>query len=214
MDDNVVHGDAWRYRDYVIQAFNQDKPYDQFVREQLAGDVITQWGDDNRAQGLTATGFLMLGPKMVGEDDPVKQRLDFADKQLATTSKAFLALTIDCARCHNHKFDPIPSPDYYSMLGMFTSTKTVLTYRVTSKLNATALASATADRKLSEIERRYDYHDDFITNYNRVTTPKQVVEEQKRAVQDALDDYYDIHKAMALAEGEIQDLPVMIRGAT
>ncbi len=212
MDDNIAHGDAWRYRDYVIQAFNQDKPYDQFVREQLAGDVITKWGDDNRAEGLIATGFLMLGPKMVGEDDPVKQKLDFADEQLATTSKAFLALTIDCARCHDHKFDPIRSSDYYSMLGMFTSTKTVLTYRVTSKLNATALASADADRKLSEIERRFDYHDDFVTNYNRATTPKQVVEEQRRAVRDALDDYYGIPKAMAASEGEIQDLPVMIRG--
>ena len=213
MDDNIVHADAWRYRDYVIQAFNQDKPYDQFVREQLAGDVITSWGDDNRAEGLIATGFLMLGPKMVGEDDPVKQQLDFADEQLATTSRAFLALTIDCARCHDHKFDPIRSSDYYSMLGIFTSTKTVLTYRVTSKLNATALAGADADRKLSEIERRFDYHDDFVTHYNPVITPKQVIEEQKRAVQDALNDYYDVPKAMAVSEGELQNLPVMIRGS-
>ncbi|MYA80166.1 MAG: DUF1549 domain-containing protein, partial [Acidobacteriia bacterium] len=107
MDDNIVHADAWRYRDYVIQAFNDDKPYDQFVREQLAGDLMTDWGDDHRSEGLIATGFLMLGPKMVGEDDPVKQKLDFADEQLATTSRAFMALTVDCARCHDHKFDPI-----------------------------------------------------------------------------------------------------------
>ncbi len=212
MDDNIVHGDAWRYRDYVVEAFNQDKPYDQFVLEQLAGDLIAERGDTNRATGLIATGFLMIGPKMVGEDDPVKQQLDFADEQLATTSHAFLALTIDCARCHDHKFDPIRSSDYYSMLGMFTSTKTVLTYRVTSKLNATALDGAEADRKLSEIERRFDFHDDFVTNYNRATTPEQVVEEQKRAVQDALDDYYAVPKAMAVAEGEIRDLPLMIRG--
>ena len=213
MDDNVVHGDAWRYRDYVIRSFNRDKPYDRFVREQLAGDLLTEWGDADRAEGLIATGFLMLGPKMVGEDDPVKQKLDFADEQLATTSRAFLALTVDCARCHDHKFDPISSADYYSMLGIFTSTKTVLTYRVTSKLNATALSGAGADRSLSEIERRFDYHDDFVTNYNRATTPAQVVAEQKRAVQEALEDYFRVPKAMAVSEGEVEDLPVMIRGS-
>ena len=213
MDDNIVHGDAWRYRDYVIGAFNQDKPYDQFVREQLAGDVITRWGDDDRSAGLVATGFLMLGPKMVGEDDPVKQKLDFADEQLATTSRAFLALSVDCARCHDHKFDPIRSSDYYSMLGLFTSTKTVLTYRVTSKLNATALGGPEADRRLSEIERRFDYHSDFVTNYNRATTPSQVVDAQQEALKEALDDYFEIPKAMAVAEGDIGDLPVMIRGS-
>lgn len=213
MDDNIVHGDAWRYRDYVIRAFNDDKPYDRFLREQIAGDVITRWGDEDRAEGLIATGFLMLGPKMVGEDDPVKQKLDFADEQLATTSRAILALTIDCARCHDHKFDPIRSSDYYSMLGMFTSTKTVLTYRVTSKLNATALDGPEQDRRLSEIERRFDYHSDFVTNYNRATTPEQVVKAQQEALEDALDEYFEIPKAMAVAEGEIEDLPIMIRGS-
>ena len=213
MDDNIVHGDAWRYRDYVVRAFNQDKPYDRFVREQLAGDVITDWGEENRSEGLIATGFLMLGPKMVGEDDPVKQKLDFADEQLATTSRAFLALSVDCARCHDHKFDPIRSSDYYSMLGMFTSTKTVLTYRVTSKLNATALTGPEEDRRLSEIERRFDYHSDFVTNYNRATTPQRVVDAQREALQDALEQYFEIPKAMAVAEGDIEDLPVMIRGS-
>ena len=212
MDDNIVHGDAWRYRDYVIEAFNRDMPYDRFVREQIAGDLLAERGDTSRRAGLIATGFLMLGPKMVGEDDPVKQRLDFADEQLATVSRAFLGLTIDCARCHDHKFDPIRSSDYYAMLAMFTSTKTVLTYRVTSKLNATALDGPEADRKLSEIERRFDFHDDFVTNYNRAKTPAQVVEEQRRAVQEALEEYYSLPKAMAVAEGEIQDLPLMIRG--
>ena len=213
MDDNVVHGDAWRYRDYVIAAFNSDKPYDRFIREQVAGDVITEWGDTDRAEALIATGFLMLGPKMVGEDDPVKQKLDFADEQLATTSRAFLGLTIDCARCHDHKFDPVRSSDYYALLGIFTSTKTVLTYRVTSKLNATALGGPDDDRKLSEIERRFDYHSDFVTNYNRATTPEQVIAAQQAALADALDEYFEIPKAMAVAEGQAADLPIMIRGS-
>jgi hypothetical protein len=213
MDDNIVHGDAWRYRDYVIKAFNDDKPYDQFVREQLAGDLMTKWGDDNRAEGLIATGFLMLGPKMVGEDDPVKQKLDFADEQLATTSRAFMALTLDCARCHDHKFDPIPTQDYYSLLGIFASTKTVLTYRVTSKLNATALDGPEDEERLSEIENSYDFHDDFVTNSNSATTPKEVLDEHKEAIKLAKEQYESIPKAMAVGEGEIEDLPVMIRGS-
>ncbi len=213
MDDNVVHGDAWRYRDYVIRAFNDDKPYDRFVREQIAGDLVTRWGEPGRAEGLIATGFLMLGPKMVGEDDPVKQKLDFADEQLATVSRAFLALTVDCARCHDHKFDPIRSADYYSMLGMFTSTKTVLSYRVTAKLNATALDGPEQDRRLSEIEKRFDYHSDFVTNYNRATTPKQVVQAQQEALEEALEEYFRIPKAMAASEGDVADLPVMLRGS-
>ena len=213
MDDNIVHADAWRYRDYVIDAFNHDKPYDQFIREQLAGDLITNWGDDNRAEGLIATGFLMLGPKMVGEDDPVKQKLDFADEQLATTARAFMALTVDCARCHDHKFDPIPTEDYYSMLGIFTSTKTVLTYRVTSKLNAVALTNAEDERRLSEIENRFDYHDDLVTNLNSATTPKDVLDGHKKAVEEAKKEYELIPKAMAVGEGEIEDLAVLIRGS-
>ena len=212
MDDNIVHGDAWRYRDYVIRAFNEDKPYDGFVREQLAGDVITGWGDQSRAEGLIATGFLMLGPKMVGEDDPVKQKLDFADEQLATAARAFLALSVDCARCHDHKFDPIRSADYYSMLGMFTSTKTVLTYRVTSKLNATALAGPDQDRKLSEIERRFDYHSDFITNYNQATTPKQVVEAQRQAHDDALEEYYQVPQGHGSRRGRHRRLAAHDQG--
>ncbi len=213
MDDNIVHGDAWRYRDYVIQAFNDDKPYDQFVREQLAGDLMTDWGDDNRAESLIATGFLMLGPKMVGEDDPVKQKLDVADEQLATTARAFMGLTIDCARCHDHKFDPIPTENYYSLLGIFTSTKTVLTYRVTSKLNAVALYSASDERRLSEIEDKYDFHDDFVTNSNLATIPQEVFDEHEEAIRIAKQEYECIPKAMAVGEGEIADLPVMIRGS-
>ena len=213
MDDNVVHGDAWRYRDYVIEAFNNDKPYDEFVREQLAGDLLTNWGDKNRAEALIATSFLMLGPKMVGEDDPVKQKLDFADEQLATTTRAFMALTVDCARCHDHKFDPISTKDYYSLLGIFTSTKTVLSYRVTSKLNAVALRSANDEKRLTELEDSFDFHDDFVTNSNQATTPEEVLAQHKKAIEAAKQEYESIPKAMAVTEGEAADLPVMLRGS-
>ena len=106
---------AWRYRDYVISAFNEDKPYDQFVREQLAGDEM----EPRTEQGLIATGFYRLG---VWDDEPVSHEqawFDDLDDMLTTTCQTFLGLTINCARCHDHKLDPIPQRDYYRMLAYF-----------------------------------------------------------------------------------------------
>jgi hypothetical protein len=103
---------AWRYRDYVIRALNQDKPYDQFVREQLAGDELDAVTDD----ALTATAFFRLGVWDDEPDDKRQAEFDELDDMLATTSNAFLGLTLGCARCHDHKFDPVGQDDYYSML--------------------------------------------------------------------------------------------------
>jgi hypothetical protein len=115
---------AWRYRDYVIDAFNRDLPYDQFVREQLAGDLMpAQKPDEVNVRGIVATGFLALGPRAVSATDKVRQFYDTVDDEIDTTSKAFLGLTIACARCHDHKFDPISTRDYYSLAGIFASTK-------------------------------------------------------------------------------------------
>ena len=130
MDENLSHGNAWRYRDWVIKSFNADKPYDEFVREQLAGDLIPGGTDPERADRLTATGFLVVGPKMLAEDDPVKMRMDIIDEQLDTAGQAFLGLTLGCARCHDHKFDPITTADYYGLAGLFYSTKTMRSYGV------------------------------------------------------------------------------------
>ncbi len=111
---NTPRPNAWRYRDYVIRAFNEDKPYDQFVREQLAGDAM---GADE------ATGFLVGGAAdLVKSPDPVltaNQRADELHDMVNTTSSAFLGLTVACARCHDHKFDPIPQTDYYAMKAVF-----------------------------------------------------------------------------------------------
>ena len=118
-DANAVMRYAWRYRDYVVRAFNTDKPYDRFVIEQLAGDLLPPSGDLNRdAEAVIATGFLMLGPKALAETDKEQSRRDIIDDQLDTTGRAFLGLTIGCARCHDHKFDPIPTVDYYSLAGI------------------------------------------------------------------------------------------------
>lgn len=126
-DEDHRYPDAWRYRDYVIDAFNRDLPYDRFVREQISGDLLPPEGEDAKIgvnrRGIVATGFLAVGPRLIAEQDKKKMFYDFVDEQIATTTRAFLGLTIDCARCHDHKFDPILQKDYYALAGIFASTK-------------------------------------------------------------------------------------------
>jgi hypothetical protein len=124
-DVNIAFPNAWRYRDYVIASFNQDKPYDQFVREQIAGDLLPASGDKRRAEQIVATGFLAIGPKGLNEQNPRQFCLDLADEQVDTVSQAILGMTISCARCHDHKFDPISQREYYAMAGIFLSTDTL-----------------------------------------------------------------------------------------
>ncbi|MEX2120716.1 MAG: DUF1553 domain-containing protein [Pirellulales bacterium] len=143
LDENLAYVNAWRYRDYVVAAFNSDKPYDQFIVEQLAGDLLPSSGipavDHQR---LVATGFLTLGAKMLAEDDPVKMEMDIIDEQLDTMGGALLGLTLGCARCHDHKFDPLPTSDYYSLAGIFKSTQTMDNFRVVAQWHERPLASA------------------------------------------------------------------------
>lgn len=122
-DLNVSFPNAWRYRDYVIAAFNKDKPYDQFIREQIAGDLLPAKDARQRAEQLIATGFLAIGPKGLGELTPRQFELDLADEQLDATTQAFLGVTVACARCHDHKFDPVSQRDYYALAGIFLSTE-------------------------------------------------------------------------------------------
>lgn len=116
---------AWRYRDYVIASLNADKPYDQMIREQIAGDLLPYQSVEERASNLIATGFLLLGDITVVEADKAKLRVDMIDQQIDKVSKAFLGLTVSCARCHDHKFDPISQRDYYAIGGIFHSTESV-----------------------------------------------------------------------------------------
>ena len=107
---------AWAYRDYVIDAFNNDKPYDQFIREQIAADELVKAGKA-KPESLAAMGFLTLGNRFDGQaEEIINDRID-------TVTKAFQALTVSCSRCHDHKFDPIPQTDYYAMRGIFTSSR-------------------------------------------------------------------------------------------
>jgi hypothetical protein len=121
---NVNHPQAWRYRDWVIAALNADKPYDQFIREQLAGDLLPASDPKARAERIIATGFLAIGPKALNERNGLQFELDLADEQIDVTTQAFLGITAACARCHDHKFDPVPQKDYYALAGIFRSTET------------------------------------------------------------------------------------------
>lgn len=106
---------VWRYRDYVIRSFNDDKPYDRFIKEQLAGDELA----DANEETLIATGFLRLGPWDDEPADPATDRYDQLDDMVATTSQVFLGLTLACGRCHDHKFEPLTQHDYYRMVAVF-----------------------------------------------------------------------------------------------
>ena len=124
----LLFKDAWRYRDYVIDAFNADVPFDRFIREQLAGDLLPAPTPAEQRRQLTATAFLALGPTNYEEQDKQQLRFDVIDEQLDTLGRAFLGQTIGCARCHDHKFDPIPQRDYYALAGILASTRTLCNY--------------------------------------------------------------------------------------
>ena len=119
---NVPYPHAWKYRDYAIDAVNADIPFDRFIREQVAGDLLPASPGAERDRLLAATGFLALGVKDVNQRFKVRFVIDNVDEQIDAVSRSVLALTVTCARCHDHKFDPIPITDYYALAGIFTST--------------------------------------------------------------------------------------------
>ncbi len=125
LDRNLNFPYAWKYRDYVIKAFNEDKPYDRFIQEQIAGDLLPAKDQSERDSLLVATGFLAIGPKGLTDSRPKYSRWQVVDDQIDATTRGFLGLTVSCARCHDHKFDPIPTRDYHALAGIFASTDTL-----------------------------------------------------------------------------------------
>ena len=125
-DRNYTFYQAWRYRNYVIDTFNQDKSFYEFIREQIAGDLMPAKTPEQRRSQMIASSFLALGPKMLTERDKEKLHLDTVDEQIDTIGRAFLGLTVGCARCHDHKFDPFSQQDYYALAGFFRSTEVVM----------------------------------------------------------------------------------------
>ena len=145
----ALMNEAWRYRDYVVSAFNTDKPYTDFIREQIAGDLIKGGSIEQQREELTATAFLLLGPTNYELQDKTVLEMDIVDEQMDTMGKAFMALTIGCARCHDHKFDPIRTEDYYGMAGIFKSTKAVIHSNV-STWNKRPLPMSPEQEKLAK----------------------------------------------------------------
>lgn len=194
---NVPYRMAWRYRDYVIDAFNADMPYDQFIREQLAGDLLPHASTAERDRHLIATGFLTVGPIALTERVPEQFLLDVADEQLDTTCRAFLASTVGCARCHDHKFDPIPTTDYYALLGIFRSSENVAGVRALrrefSYAHAVPLGDAaireTASRDLQKRIGDLELELDRVRNDGRAANRKKdpkLIEETKRREAEVL----------------------------
>ncbi len=123
---SMLFPDAWRYRDYVIHAFNSDKSYAQFLKEQIAGDLLEAKSDQERYWQLVATAYLLLGPTNYELQDKPVLESDVIDEQIDSLGRAMMGMTIGCARCHDHKFDPIPQKDYYALAGIFKNTKSLV----------------------------------------------------------------------------------------
>ena len=170
---NFNYPHAWRYRDYVVGAFNADKPYDQFIKEQLAGDLMPGNDPKAKAERLIATGFLAIGPKTLNERNGLQFELDVVDEQIDVTTQAFLGITAACARCHDHKFDPIPTKDYYALAGIFRSTETLYgTVRFVQSQRPSPLHELPANSAPSAVER--------LTEKERESLEKQIKDTQER----------------------------------
>lgn len=184
-DENKVMANAWRYRDWVVGAFNSDKPFSDFTLEQLAGDLLPTNGVPERVQfdRWTATGFLVLGPKMLAEQDKPKLVMDLVDEQIDTVTRAFLGLTVSCARCHDHKYDPVPTRDYYALAGIFKSTRTMENLDFVSKFNERRVATSEELAVLEAHERglkeRTEAIDAAIREANRALIAERRHESQR-----------------------------------
>ncbi len=190
LDENLAQANAFRYRDWVISAFNRDLPFDEFVREQIAGDLLPPEGDSNdpvvaarQSDRLIATGFLVIGAKMLAEDDPLKMQMDIVDEQVDTIGKAFMGLTLGCARCHDHKFDPLPMADYYSLAGIFKSTKAMENYSVVARWQERPLASPQVTQQLAEQKQRIAAKQDEV-NQIVAKANEQLLDEARSRVAD------------------------------
>jgi len=168
-EHDAIRPHAWRYRDYVIQSLNDDKPYDRFIREQIAGDEL--WPDD--AEAITATGFHLLGPDMVDSSDQIQRRHNTLNDMTDTTALVFLGLTFGCARCHDHKFEPLSQRDYYGFQAFFTSAKFNREKSIATPAHREAYAVAT---------REYNSHPKLQELNAIETAARQKLFEQKVAL--------------------------------
>jgi mono/diheme cytochrome c family protein len=240
LDENIAHGNAWRYRDYVVRSFNADKPYNQFLVEQLAGDLLPDAADDaTRHDRLIATGFLSLGPKVLAEVDKTKMEMDILDEQVDTIGRSLLGLTFGCARCHDHKFDPIRAEDYYALVGIFKSTKTMESYATIAKWWENPLVppvevqkKAAFDKLVAEQKAAIDAlvkkSKEALQAANKeADLPKDAAELEAKFPAEVLTELAvrreqlaaltkntpEVPTAMGVIEGKVSDVPIHIRGS-
>ncbi|MEI6232168.1 MAG: DUF1553 domain-containing protein [Planctomycetota bacterium] len=181
----VALGNAWRYRDYVIAAYNSDKPYNDFLNEQIAGDLIQTDSFDKRRENIIATGFLAIGAKNLDTQDKELLRMDVVDEQIDTVSKALLGMTTSCARCHDHKFDPIPTRDYYALAGIFRATKTLTAGNVSGAVQS-VLPDAATREKIEVYEKQLAILDERYTKIRTTAGPKKAPVRGDKAAKNAV----------------------------
>ncbi len=237
LDENVAHGNAWKYRDYVVDAFNGDLPYDQFVIQQLAGDLLPTQSKEERYQNLIATGFLSLGAKVIAEVDEVKMQMDIIDEQIDTVGKAFLGLTLACARCHDHKFDPITTANYYGLAGVLKSTRTMESFVKVARWYENPLPTPESEAAVAahaaQVKEKQDAINAFMAAADQAVldamSPGETVPEKKeplypeatkaelkklrdelKTVQQAIP---ETPSAMGVGELDVTDVAIHIRGS-
>ena len=237
LDENIAHGNAWRYRDYVIAAMNSDKPFDTFVVEQLAGDQLPSDDIAIRHERLIATGFLSLGPKVLAEVDERKMEMDIIDEQIDTVGRAFLALTLGCARCHDHKFDPIPTKDYYALAGIFKSTKTMESFTKIARWHENEIATSAEIKAKEKHDQKIAAQTATIADYVKRANatllqklgtdktlpkdPESQYDEDTRTELKSLRDRLaelesaaiDLPTAMGVIDADVADIKIHVRGS-
>jgi hypothetical protein len=202
--NNVFAEYAWRYRDYLIEAFHKDKPFDRFVREQMAGDLLPFNSPQERAENITATGFLMVGDVEIVEPDKAKMEADHIDTQVAKIGTAFLGMTLNCVRCHDHKFDPIGLPDYYGIAGMLRSSPSThkIPFGVWSLLNSTELPE-TAE----QLAARQKLEAEHAKKLSTLKSERDQLEAEKKSVSDELAQLEQAAKAAEKTDGAEKSAP-------
>ena len=205
MDEDIAHPSAWRYRDYVIRSFNKDKPFDRFIVEQLAGDLLPAKDLVQKREQIVGLGFLSVGPKMLACDDPDKMRRDIVDEQMDTMGRAFLGMTIGCARCHDHKIDPISIKDYYGLAGIFMSTKTLTKYSVVAEFHEHDLTKEEHQKKWLEVRR-------LEGEQKKKETPKDKKDKLAEEITALKKGLPAPFRVMGVTEYPTQDVKVHLRG--
>ena len=216
---NMAWHNAWRYRDWVLDAINDDLPYDQFIAQQIAGDLLPVENREQRDRQTIATGFLALGPKSLEERNRELCRMDMIDEQIDVICRGILGLSVSCARCHDHKFDPVPTADYYALAGILSSTDTL--YGIgpmgIKGVNDSALAAIGPDAKtlagpaaehLESVKQQTQKRNTARSDRYRVV---RRLADSKRKLAKPAADKDTLQKDIGLMEAEIKDWDARIK---